>query len=104
MFGIATLNEKNKYVFEEGVNCYSSLEELPTEFAVAYKMWKIGTENKDIKFQLLANEPDYPLAECFPSDDEFYRDFGVNAVSRYSTTYRTSLYTFMVPYAEQTQA
>jgi len=104
MFGIATLNEKNKYVFEEGVNCYSSFEELPMEFALAYKMWKIGTENKDINFQLLNNHPDYPLAECFPSDDEFYRDFGVNTVSRYNSTYRTTLYSFMVPYAEQTQA
>ena len=91
-------------MFQDGVNCYSSLEELPMEFAVAYKMWKIGTENKDVNFQLLKNEPDYPMAECLPSDDEFYRDFGVNTISRYNSTYRTSLYTFMVPYAEQTQA
>ena len=104
MFGIATLNEKNKYVFEEGVNCYSSLEELPTEFAVAYKMWKIGTENRGVTFQLLENEPNYPMAECLPADDEFYSDFGVNTLIRYSSAYRATSYIFMVPYAEQTQA
>jgi len=104
MFGVAVLNDKNKFIFQDGVNCYSSLEELPTEFAVAYKMWKIGTENRGITFQLLENEPNYPMAECLPADDEFYRDFGVNTLIRYSSAYRTTSYIFMVPYAEQTQA
>jgi hypothetical protein len=44
MFGIVE-KEGNKFKFQAGVNCYSTLEELPLEFVTAYKMWMIGTEN-----------------------------------------------------------
>jgi hypothetical protein len=71
MFGIVE-KEGNKFKFQAGVNCYSTLEELPLEFVTAYKMWKIGTENEpklfDFKNDRRGNRDasmfHHPLHEC----------------------------------------
>lgn len=42
MFGVAELVDKY-YSFQDRVKCYKDLEELPQDFLLAYKMWKVGT-------------------------------------------------------------
>lgn len=41
MFGVAEL-AGDYFSFQDGVKCYKDLEELPQDFLLAYKMWKVG--------------------------------------------------------------
>ena len=110
MFGIAE-REGKKFKFQAGVNCYSTLEELPTEFVTAYKMWKIGTENEPKMFDFLNDKRGnrdegmfhHPLHECMVCDDAYNENFAVYMSYSSMTYVNSSQHIFMVPYVE-TQA
>jgi hypothetical protein len=110
MFGIVE-KEGNKFKFQAGVNCYSTLEELPLEFITAYKMWKIGTENEpklfDFKNDRRGNRDasmfHHPLHECALCDDTYNENFGVFASYSNMSYVDCSQHILMVPYVE-TQA
>jgi hypothetical protein len=110
MFGIVE-KEGNKFKFQAGVNCYSTLEELPQEFITAYKMWKIGTENEpklfDFKNDRRGNRDasmfHHPLHECALCDDTYNENFGVFASYSNMSYVDCSQHILMVPYVE-TQA
>jgi hypothetical protein len=110
MFGIVE-KEGNKFKFQAGVNCYSTLEELPLEFITAYKMWLIGTENDPKAFDFKSDRRGnrdasmfhHPLHECVVCDDTYNENFGV-FISYSSMNYINSTQNIlMVPYVE-TQA
>jgi hypothetical protein len=107
MFGIVE-KEGNKFKFQAGVNCYSTLEELPQEFITAYKMWKIGTENEpklfDFKNDRRGNRDasmfHHPLHECALCDDTYNENFGVFASYSNMSYVDCSQHILMVPYVE----
>jgi hypothetical protein len=110
MFGIVE-KEGNKFKFQAGVNCYSTLEELPLEFITAYKMWKIGTENDPKAFDFKSDRRGnrdasmfhHPLHECMVCDDTYNENFGVFASYSNMSYVDCSQHILMVPYVE-TQA
>jgi hypothetical protein len=110
MFGIVE-KEGNKFKFQAGVNCYSTLEELPLEFITAYKMWKIGTENDPKAFDFKSDRRGnrdasmfhHPLHECALCDDTYNENFGVFASYSNMSYVDCSQHILMVPYVE-TQA
>jgi hypothetical protein len=110
MFGIVE-KEGNKFKFQAGVNCYSTLEELPLEFITAYKMWKIGTENDPKAFDFKSDRRGnrdasmfhHPLHECMVCDDTYNENFGVFVAYSNMSYVDCSQHILMVPYVE-TQA
>lgn len=42
MFGIAERLDDKSFMFQGGVKSYASLEDLPQDFVLAYKMWRVG--------------------------------------------------------------
>ena len=56
MFGVAELVNKC-YSFQDGVKCYKDLEELPQDFLLAYKMWKVGTNQNGLEPNMLYHTP-----------------------------------------------
>jgi hypothetical protein len=110
MFGIVE-KEGNKFKFQAGVNCYSTLEELPLEFITAYKMWKIGTGNDPKAFDFKSDRRGnrdasmfhHPLHECMVCDDTYNENFGVFVAYSNMSYVDCSQHILMVPYVE-TQA
>jgi hypothetical protein len=110
MFGIVE-KEGNKFKFQAGVNCYSTLEELPLEFITAYKMWLIGTENDPKAFDFKSDRRGnrdasmfhHPLHECMVCDDTYNENFGVFVAYSNMSYVDCSQHILMVPYVE-TQA
>jgi hypothetical protein len=111
MFGIVE-KEGNKFKFQAGVNCYSTLEELPLEFVTAYKMWMIGTENDPKAFDFKSDRRGnrdasmfhHPLHECMVCDDTYTRELWcVRCIQRHELYQLHSTHILMVPYVE-TQA
>jgi hypothetical protein len=110
MFGIVE-KEGNKFKFQAGVNCYSTLEELPQEFITAYKMWLIGTENDPKAFDFKSDRRGnrdasmfhHPLHECMVCDDTYNENFGVFVAYSNMSYVDCSQHILMVPYVE-TQA
>jgi hypothetical protein len=39
------------------VKCYKDLEELPQDFLLAYKMWKVGTNQNGLEPNMLYHTP-----------------------------------------------
>jgi hypothetical protein len=110
MFGIVE-KEGNKFKFQAGVNCYSTLEELPLEFITAYKMWLIGTENDPKAFDFKSDRRGnrdasmfhHPLHECMVCDDTYNENFGVFVAYSNMNYINSTQNILMVPYVE-TQA
>jgi hypothetical protein len=110
MFGIVE-KEGNKFKFQAGVNCYSTLEELPLEFITAYKMWLIGTENDPKAFDFKSDRRGnrdasmfhHPLHECMVCDDTYNENFGLFVAYSNMSYVDCSQHILMVPYVE-TQA
>jgi hypothetical protein len=110
MFGVVE-KEGNKFKFQAGVNCYSTLEELPLEFITAYKMWLIGTENDPKAFDFKSDRRGnrdasmfhHPLHECMVCDDAYNENFGVFVAYSGMSYFDSTQNILMVPYVE-TQA
>ena len=81
MFGIAERLDGKNFLFQGEVKSYASLEDLPQDFVLAYKMWKVGANPTGQDCISAAQDDDTiyhtPLHLELIKQDSYSEDFAV---------------------------
>jgi hypothetical protein len=101
MFGVAE-KVNDHFVFQDGVKCYEKLEDLPQDFVLAYKMWKVGTNLSESTNCIQADHDDgvgyhTPLHLELIKEDSYNEAFAVfSSYDHHDSPFGTE-YTIVIP-------